>query len=199
MSGFINNGLNQLTIMTDDDLSNWDTNQAAGQNPESGSLSALRMATWMSFFQNYLDKAPVAGSVFYRKFTISQPITLTGLQYLIGATGGTDLVVGYVFNAAGQAMGNTNLAGATVGTALSWQQLAFVSGSGTTAVPLTLPAGVYYIALQMNGTTARFATYNAPGLTLVTGSTTGAFGTQGTITPATTYTANLGPVLVPYQ
>lgn len=197
MSGFINNGVPELAFLTDDDLFNADTQNTAGLNPESGSVSALRLATALLFLQNKSDITPVSGTVYYRKFTISQQVQLTGLEYLIGATGGTDKIVGYVFDANGAAFAHTDTAGDTVGTANAWQQLPFqVSGADA---PVTFPAGTYYLALQLNGTTARVAAYNAPGLTLVTGSKTGVFGTQGTITPATTYTAATGPVMQPYQ
>jgi hypothetical protein len=81
--------------------------------------------------------------------------------------------------------------GTTAGTANNWQQIAFTATY--TAVP-----GTYYIAVQSNGTTAKFAVLDSPVSSLTTGSATGTFGTGAAITPPTTYTVNLGPMALPY-
>lgn len=198
MSGFINNGVPELSVVDEAGLMNIDTQYAAGQNPESASLSMLRLSTMMTFLQNYANHTPVSGTRYYRKFTLGSQVQLTGIEYLIGTVGGTDKVIVELHDSTGALVATSDTTGVTVGTLGTWQQVPFKPGGTGTAAPQTFAAGVYYIALQFNGTTARFDTYNAPGLALPVGSATGVFGTGASITPPTTYTADLGPVVNPY-
>lgn len=198
MSGFINNGVPEIAVVDEAGLLNIDTQYAAGQNPESGSLSMLRLSTMIAFLQNYANHTPVSGTRYYRKFTLGSQVQLSGIQYLIGTVGGTDKVIVELHDSTGALVATSDLTGVTVGTLATWQQVPFKPAGTGTATPQIFAADVYYIALQFNGTTARFDTYNAPGLALLTGSATGVFGTSASITPPTTYTADLGPVAIPY-
>lgn len=77
-------------------------------------------------------------------------VTLTGLAFLIGTTGGTDKAIVSLYNNAGTLVANSTTAssGTTVGTAANIQSLAF-----TTAYAAVGPAR-YWAAVQTNGTAA---------------------------------------------
>ena len=194
------NGSEQLPI---------DTEAASGASPLSGAITLQQLAVNALFLNDYLaaGKTLVAGSRYYSSWTISAsaannagvvtlsaPRLITGIAVRIGATGGTDNWLVEMHDANGVLVATSATAGVLVGTAATWQKIAF-----TTAYA-ALP-GVYFLVVQTNGTTATLATYNAPSVpagTLITGSATGTLGTAANFTPATTYTANLGPVCIPY-
>lgn len=134
----------------------------------------------------------VAGSIYWAAVLIPMNVTLTGIIFSIGTTGGTDKWIAGLYNSSGTLLANSDLAGITVGTANTKQKYAFAS-STTVNGP-----GVYYIALQTNGTTAKFLAFSNATEGFVTGSTTGSFGTLPTITPGTTYTASVGPYASTY-
>lgn len=139
-------------------------------------------------------KAPVIGTIYWAALLIPMNITVTGLTYTVGSgSTGTDLVIAALYNASGTLLGNTALAGSTVQTASTKHKMALVNASNVaTPINVTGP-GVYYIALQFSGTSARFMTFSNGNEGFVTGSATGTFGTLPTIAPGTTYTANIGP------
>ena len=195
MSGFINNGLPQVPVLTGNELFNLDTQNTQGENPESGAVSALQLAMLLSSINVSVDKTTVAGSRYYTNVTIGQLQQFTGIGALIGSVGGTDKFIFELHNAAGVLVATTALAGVTVGTAATWQFIPF------TAVYLAAP-GTYFIAVQSNGTTAKLAVLDNPNLGsagVVSGSATGTFGTSASITPPTTYTVDLAPKAVLYQ
>lgn len=203
MSGWLSNGLPLLTSVTGNEQFTVDTETAAGAQPETGAVSLQQLAAMVLFFSNNSSKTTVAGTIYYGSFTIGPPAggvvtqvaakTITGLSVLVGSTGGTDLWCVGLYNSAGVLVANSALAGATAGTAGTWQQFAF-----TTAYQAA--PGTYYLALQSNGTTAHPAVYNGPALaSIISGSQTGAFGTLAAISSlSTTYTAALAPVCLPY-
>lgn len=197
MSGYSTNGLNYGAVFTGDEQAAFDTQAASGASPQSIAIPVQQLATLALFYGNTKDKTTVAGSRYYVSYVVggnnpnTGTTTLTGVNVLIGGTGGTDLWIAELHDSTGALVATSTTDGTTAGTAASWQQLAF------TATYEAAP-GTYYIALQSNGTTAKPATYNSPTSTLVTGSATGVFATGAAITPPTTYTANLGPVAFVY-
>lgn len=191
MAGFLDNGLPVIGTATGAELLNLDTLRSGGSIPQSGAMTLQQLATAISFYGNILDKVPVSGTRYYVSWNLGTDALLTGIGARIGSVGGTDSFIFELHNSAGALVATTTTAGVTVGTANTWQQIAFTT-------PYQALAGSYFIAVQLNGTTARLSTVNAVTSPLFTGSATGTFGTGAAITPPTTYTANLGPVVLPY-
>jgi hypothetical protein len=188
MAGWITNGTPALTAAYGLEQTNFDTTFANGSNPQSASAPIAQLVNWISFFGNTLDKTMVSGTRYYTSIVVGNPQVVTGISALVGTTGGTDSWIFELHSPTGVLLATTATGGTTAGTASTWQQIAF-----TATYTITIP-GVYYLAVQGNGTTAKLATINAPTHTgIVTGSATGSFGTGASITPPTTYTANLGP------
>lgn len=120
---------------------------------------------------------------------------LTGISFLVGATGGTDKAIVALHDAGGTAVAYSALAGTTVGTAAQRQLLPF-----TSAYSATGPAR-YWINLAYNGTTARFAAIPVHCTTAMGGKITGqTFGSAvAAITaPTTTNASALSPVASTY-
>jgi len=138
------------------------------------------------------DNACTNGDVYWAPIFIPCNTTITGIAYLIGSVGGTDKVIAALYSSTGTLLANSALAGATVGTAANMQAVDF------TATYAAKGPALYYVALQFNGTTAKFRTHTIPGMKFVTGSVAGTFGTLAAITPGTTYTANKAPIAVTY-
>jgi hypothetical protein len=140
------------------------------------------------------SSTPVNGTRYWCSLYIPHRVRLTGISYLIGGTGGTDKVIVELKDAYGASLANSALAGATVGTANTFQPVAFTAG-------LFVDPGWYYVVVQMNGTTARLRTIPANlGISQVanTGSAAGTFGTVAAITPPTGFTADVGPIAYVY-
>lgn len=192
MAGLYTDGVPQLTLTTGAETAPFDTNAAAGANPQSGALQIQQIADLISFYGNELSKTMVAGSIYYSSINLGFPAILTGLDVKVGATGGTDTWIAALYGPTGTLLASSTLSGTTAGTAATWQRLAF-----TASYTLTQP-GQYFVALQSSGTTATFGSRNANASPTLTGSKTGAAGTLTSITPPTTYTANLGPRILPY-
>jgi hypothetical protein len=140
------------------------------------------------------DTTDSSGKIWYSQIYIPNSVTLTGECVLTG-TATTDSFTMGLYGAGGGLLANSNLAGATLTTASAFSCQAF---TGTIAVKG--PAW-YFVAIQGNGATAAsFYAYGAAGPTgFVTGSQAGTFGTLATISsPATSYTASVGPVMFVY-
>lgn len=188
MAGWLTDGVQNVTIPTGLETFNVDTNAIGGANPQMVAYSISQLANAISFYGNGLDKTMVSGSRYYSSLTIGNPAVLTGIGIRVGTTGGTDSWILELHSPTGALLATTATAGTTAGTASTWQQIAF-----TATYNLTVP-GTYFVAVQSNGTSAKFDSLNAPtNPGVVTGSATGVFGTGASITPPTTYTANLGP------
>jgi hypothetical protein len=141
------------------------------------------------------SKTPVATETYYAEVFVPRSVTLTGVSYLIGGTGGTDKAVGAIYASAGGAvLAQSAAAGATVGTNDTFQDLAF------TATYAAAGPARYWIAVQINGTTARLRTIAASTFVdvLTKKSTGDTFGTLASLTVPTTFTADLGPIACVY-
>jgi hypothetical protein len=192
MAGLYTPGVQTDNLITGSEHIVVDTFLPSGQAPQTAKLSLVRLAMAMIYLNNNLSTTAVSGTRYYVDTSIGTDGTVvTGIRALIGATGGTDKFIFELHDSAGNLIATTATAGVTVGTAGTWQAIPFTA-------PVTVNAGVYFIVVQLNGTTARFATYNAPVTPLLTGSAIGTFGTGAAITPPTTYTAGVGPVAMLY-
>lgn len=191
MSGWLTNGVPNLGLFTGLEQFSADTEQSQGSAPQTGSISLAALAAAMSWAMNNLSATPANGTRYYTSLTLGFPRLLTGIGALIGAVGGTDKFIFELHDSTGALVATTATAGVTVGTAGAWQRIAFTA-------PYQAAAGNYFIVAQLNGNTARYAAWNAPGMPLKTGSAAGTFGTGAAITPPTTYTAGVGPIALPY-
>lgn len=213
MGGFLNEGLPGLALFSGLEKFNADSQQANGAVPQSEAVALYKLSMVLTTMLNALNKTMVAGTIYYSQFDVGYTYTptprgsaipensysVTGINIPVGGTGGTDTWHVGLWNSAGVLVGRSATAGVTAGTALTIQQFPLYQPDGSTAGPVTITSGTYYIGLQSNGTTATFRTINSPiwGTTatpIVTGSKTGSAGTLPAITPATTYTANVGPL-----
>ena len=172
-------------LTTDDALA-----ATGGVRPASGSVyTATRAQFWVNnLVPSYAalgdaaDQIPVAGTVYFAALYIPVNYTGTGIGYVIGSVGGTDKAIAALYSSAGVAVAWSALAGTTVGTADTVQQLPF------TATYAVVGPGLYYASISLDGTTARLAASAAIGRA---GSATGAFATLDDITPPTTNAATI--------
>ena len=220
MSGFLTNGLPLIGILTGKETLNSDTNGANGSQPQSVSISLAKLAVLETVLMNTLDKTMVAGDIYFSQFNIGvsetvvpdssisttpvatisdQSFSVTGINVAVGTPGGTDTWWAAIYNSAGVLVAQSIAAGVTAGTALTIQQIPMYQPGGVTIGPVTLPSGTYYLALQSNGSTAKFKSINSPIWPLGTGHNGGSASQfpalSGTLT---TYTANVGPMLSLY-
>lgn len=114
---------------------------------------------------------------------ILQRSTLTGIGYLIGTTGGTDKAIAVLYDSRGNPLAWSAVAGTTVGTANTYQELAFT-------VPFeVVDPGRHFIGIITNGTTATLQVQN--GTTGIAGDVSVLGGTQ-----ASAWTVSSAPVAV---
>lgn len=137
---------------------------------------------------------PSATHVYVTQIYIPFNVTLTGVYVNNGATVGTNKYVAALFDSTGAALANSTLAGVTTSGADGYQQLPF---TGTYAA---VGPGVFWVGIYVNGTTDRFRSVPAVGQYAgFTGDLTGqTFGTVAAITPPTTFTADVGPIVFTY-
>lgn len=191
MPGWLTDGVPNYGLFSGSEKLSIDTQRANGSNPQTAAPSLQQMAAYIAFLNSKLDKTMVAGSRYYSSIELGNADTITGIAALVGSVGGTDKWIFELHDSAGNLVATTATGGTTTGTANTYQAIDFTA-------PYAADAGVYFIAVQSNGTTAKLATYDAPTSPVLTGSATGTFGTGAAITPPASYTANLGPVAVLY-
>jgi hypothetical protein len=114
------------------------------------------------------------------------------IGFLQGGTATTDNFLVAIFDAAGNRLGTSNLAGVVLSGASSFQEQALLA-------PVQVRGGQrYFVAVQGNGTAAG-AIQTIPTATFVgvrAGVLSGAFGTvPAVINPPTTFTAGSGPIV----
>lgn len=191
MPGISTNGLPQIGLFSGSEQLQLDTLLASGAAPQDAMSNLATLSAFLKYANTAQDKTMVAGTRYYTSVVLGSQATITGIQALVGSTGGTDLWDFEIHDSAGVYLATTLLTGTTAGTANLFQRIALTT-------PITLASGTYFIAVQSNGTTAKLGTYASAGLPLITGSATGTLGTAANFTPATTYTANLGPIALFY-
>lgn len=121
---------------------------------------------------------------------VDSPFYSTGCGVLVGATTGTNTVICQLYDATGKEVANTAVAGVTTGTANAFQQIPWTTIT-------TFPAGHYYLAVQLNGTTDKYRAVAASTFLNVVGAEIAgsAFGTlTPVISPPTTFTASKPPI-----
>ena len=116
--------------------------------------------------------------------------TLTGAAVLNGATVGNDKWCYYLCNNAGTVVAQSAAAGVTTSGANAFQEIAF------TATYEAAAENNYWLCIQGNGSTDGLRTVAASTYLAFTAIKTAAaaFGAETSITPPTTFTANLGPI-----
>jgi hypothetical protein len=141
------------------------------------------------------DQVPVAGTVYFGAVYVPHRKFVTSIGYLIGTVGTGDKVIGAIYNAAGQLLASSALAGITMGNASVIQELpiTLTGGAVSTGVELEGP-GYYYVSISCNGTTARLRVSVSGGGRA--GSAAGSFGTLAAITPPTASAASIIAYLV---
>lgn len=207
---FLTSGVPALATFTGAETLPGDSNNASGQQPQQITMSLAKLARILNCLGNTKDKTMVSGTIYYAAYTVGatesfrpdsglalttlsdQSFLITGMNILVGSTGGTDTWYTGLYNSSGVLVASSTK-GTTAGTASTIQQIPF--DDGTNALTATITSGTYLLAVQSNGTTAKLGTINSPIWPDITGSQTGTAGTLAKITSvATTYTANLGPM-----
>lgn len=135
----------------------------------------------------------VAGTTYYSEIWLPAGKTITGIGVLNGATVGTNNLAVAIHGAeGGAALATSALAGVLSAGANAFQEIALTA-------PFTAPcAGLYWIAVQCNGTTATTRRIAASTYLNLTKSTAGTFGTFPSLTVPTTFTADVGPIAYVY-
>jgi hypothetical protein len=181
--------------------------EAYKQIAEAINLETFNLSGNMDWRQLLLtigvDTACASGTSNVRRVYIPNVVEVTGVQYLIGSVGGTDKVIAALYDSTGALLRVSAVAGATVGTAATIQQVPFaLDGAGAAATTITLESGFYWIGLTFNGTTAKLRTVptlsNVGTSLLGNGGLTQTFGTPIAITPPTTFTASKVPYTSTY-
>jgi len=137
------------------------------------------------------DVFGVAGTRFSVSLFLPHNMICTGIGYLIGSVGRTDKALVELHDADGKLIANSAVAGVTVGTLATFQELSF-----TSAVELIGPQW-YFLSVTLNGATAKIRTIPTAlsiSQTALTKSATGTFGTVGDLVVPTTFTADVGPI-----
>lgn len=156
--------------------------------------SILPNGTILAFASLGTNTTMVAGTLYRSEIYVPHAASWTGIGVLNGATVGTDNGLVALYDAAGNFIQSSAVAGALSAGANAFQNRAFIA-------PVLLQPGRYFLAYQSNGTTATIRTWAAAnGGNQMTASSTGTFGTLPTsFTPPTTFTADVGPIAWLYQ
>lgn len=130
------------------------------------------------------DSTPVTTEVYIAEIDVRAPIRATGIAMFNGSVASGNMKLG-LYNSAGTRIAQT--ASTAMSGTDAFQRVAFTT-------PINLKPGVYYIAATYNDTNARFNTHPIGnfGASKKTGAVYNTLPT--TITPPTTFTANLGPM-----
>lgn len=132
------------------------------------------------------NNTPSATETYMAEVLVTHTCIVRGIAVLNGSAAATDKYVVGLLDAAGNVLANSDLAGTTASGTSAYQALSFTN-------PVQVPPGTYWVALQANGTTTRFATHTKGkfGAGKATGTT---FGTLTGLTPPVTFTTNVGPI-----
>jgi hypothetical protein len=158
--------------------------------------ATVGLTTWpINTATSGTNASDVANTCFYASLWVPGETLVTGVSFLVGGTGGTDLVFASIFDVSGNLLANSATAGTTVGTTAQLQNLPLVT-------PLNLPGPmVVLIGLTFNGGSATFRAVPAYcGGSMIAGSVAQTFATgPASITPsATKFTADKAPVALLY-
>jgi hypothetical protein len=135
------------------------------------------------------DTACTNGTAYVGAVFVPKNSTIAGVSYLIGSVGGTNKVVASLHSNTGALLANSAVAGATVGTAETVQNVEFIAPYEVKG-PMT-----YFIGLTFNGATAKFRSIPAQTQAGEIGNgVTQTFGTPASFTAPTSFTADKIPV-----
>lgn len=136
------------------------------------------------------NSTAVAAELYCTEVRLPYSRLLTGFAPHIGTTGGTDKWIVALYDAGGNLLANSAVAGATVGSGNAWQATAF------TAPFYAVGPAQYFACLMSNGTTATIDTVTTGKddniLTFKSGSA-GTFGTLPNFTAPTAFASVSGP------
>jgi hypothetical protein len=132
------------------------------------------------------NNTPVATETYFAEVLVTHTCLVRGIAVLNGSAAATDKYVAALLDVAGNVLANSAVAGITASGTSAYQALDFTA-------PIQLPPGPYYVALQANGTTTRFATHSK-GKFGAGKQTSTVFGTLTGLVPPLTFTTNLGPI-----
>jgi hypothetical protein len=138
------------------------------------------------------DTTPAEKKLFVVSVYLPVTKTVNGIGYLVGSVGGTNKAIAGLFNSDGTKIANSTEAteGTTVGTAAEMQELALTGA-------ITVPPGLYFIGITMNGNTARLRTIpkNCAGSNVFsTEATLAAKNVLASISAPTAFAADKAPV-----
>ena len=135
------------------------------------------------------NTTPVNGTWFFGSIEIPKTIRVKGISVLNGSVAATDKYTMAIWRADGTLLGNTLAAGTLAASIAQFQDVDL-----TAPILVTGPAR-YWVGVQLNGTTARFATVN-----LTPGATTAGLGAFiGMLGSSVTGTLTVFPNLSTYQ
>jgi len=173
--------------------------QWANGVPQNVSSRPYTFFTTLTIPNNLVAPASIQdvnGKEWFSEIYIPSNVTLTGACWLNGATVGTDKRLAFLADASGAIIANSATAGATTATASGYQCVAF-----TSTVNVVGPAAYYAGIMTGTGTTDNFYTYTAAGAPTGYGTgvvTGGTFGTITAITPPSSFTTAVGPLMSVY-
>lgn len=136
----------------------------------------------------------VAGQLWITDIHIPYTRTVTKVGFLQGGTATTDNCLVALFDGAGNKLTTSALTGVVLSGANTFQEQTLLA-----ATTLTGP-GIYFVAVQCNGTTAgALQILASPNIMNRSSVVSGTFGTvPATITPPTTWTTGQAPVVYVY-
>ncbi len=161
----------------------------------TGANTKTRWATWNpTAAANATDVAYSTSTVYLSQIWVPHNETITGVGVLNGTHAGSNSIIVALFDSAGNALANSNLAGTSTSGASAFQQVAL------TATYAAKGPATYWVGLYGNGTTDKL--YAIPSIGQsggLAGSVTGqTFGTVANLSSPTTFTADKGPVSYVY-
>lgn len=134
------------------------------------------------------NTTPVVGTLYLVEIFLPETVLLTGVAVLNGSQvlGGCRVAI---FNASGSKIGESG--SVTIAGANAYQEIPFISVRAVLA-------GRYFIGVQFSNTGTRFRSIPAGSVRPATTSIAGTYGTINSFTPPTTFTGDVGPVVVTY-
>jgi hypothetical protein len=177
-------------VVLADRVTNLETSVGTGQTPGLIGTHKYSLGGPPATQTSGTDTVGVAQQIWLTEHVVEKNTLITGISYLIGSVGGTDKAIAILFSASGAVLATSALAGTTVGTAATFQRLAFTT-------PFQCGPGLYYIGIQTNGTNAHIRT-QAGGDHNTGVVSTQTFGTPVAVTPPTSFTTANGPYVMTY-
>ena len=119
MSGWLTPGFSQLSTFTGSEQFNIDTELSGGVAPQSAMMTLANLAIINKWLAKELDKTPVSGTRYYTGVTLGNSVLLTGIEVLVGSTGGTDSWIFELHDSTGALVATTTTSGPAM-TSQTW-------------------------------------------------------------------------------